>query len=401
MTASHAGEDRVYYPALDGMRFIAIALVYLFHGGIPQVASGIDALAHRAGWQPTPGRAPAWSRGEAIVDNGWIGVQLFFILSGFLITTLLLREEARTGRIDLRAFWMRRILRIWPLYYLIVGLTFFVLPALEGALARESTRELWKWHLLPFLAFGGNWSMAVLGPVQYAAISVLWSVCVEEQFYLFCPLLIAWVRPSRRVGLIVGLMGLGVAARAVTATAVERRAVSPVFFQYSTLTHLDTLLSGVLLALIRERRGSGRGGLASPWIEAPAILAGFALLCRPALARTTVLDATVGYVAIWGIGAAWVALAASGRGILHRVLSYDRFVWLGRISYGLYMFHELAFWLRERLFAAIGWFPNQEKLAPFASLALTIGLASASYYGFERRFLKLKMRWSRVASRPV
>ena len=97
--------ERIYFPELDGLRFIAFMMVYLFHGGVPQ---GIMArlIGSRAAL--------------ALRENGGFGVQLFFILSGYLIATLLLREEARYGRIALRAFWIRRILRIWPLYYLIV-----------------------------------------------------------------------------------------------------------------------------------------------------------------------------------------------------------------------------------------------------------------------------------------
>ena len=111
--------ERIYFPELDGLRFIAFMMVYLFHGGVPQ---GIVARLIGS-------RAAA-----ALRENGGFGVQLFFILSGYLIATLLLREEARYGRIDLRAFWVRRILRIWPLYYLILVIGFGLIPALEGQL---------------------------------------------------------------------------------------------------------------------------------------------------------------------------------------------------------------------------------------------------------------------------
>ena len=127
-------------------------------------------------------------------QNGGYGVQLFFILSGYLITTLLLREEARYGRIALRAFWIRRILRIWPLYYLLILIGFFVLPGLDGQFGTTDYRDLLGMHLLPFLGFVGNWSMALIKPAP-DWISVLWSVCVEEQFYLVVPLFIALVAP--------------------------------------------------------------------------------------------------------------------------------------------------------------------------------------------------------------
>ena len=117
-TAPPEAAQRIYFPELDGLRFIAFMMVYLFHGGISQ---GIVArlVGSRAAW--------------ALRENGRFGVQLFFILSGYLIATLLLREEASYGRISLRAFWIRRILRIWPLYYLIVAHRLFLHPRAPGS----------------------------------------------------------------------------------------------------------------------------------------------------------------------------------------------------------------------------------------------------------------------------
>jgi len=76
-------------------------------------------------------------------------------------------------------------------------------------------------------------------------------------------------------------------------------------------------------------------------------------------------------------------------------------VWLGKISYGLYMYHEIAIWARDRIFSRMPWFPNREELFAIATLTLTIALAAVSYYGYERRFLVKKRAWTRVPSRPV
>ncbi len=170
--------ERVYFPELDGMRFIAFLLVYLFHQGVP--------------W-PVLSRLVGVTLTRRLQENGGYGVQLFFILSGYLITTLLLREEVRYGRIALRAFWIRRILRIWPLYYLIVLIGFFVLPPLEPWFQLRDYLSMLKIHLLPFALFLGNWSMVLVSPIPSDSLSVLWSVCVEEQFYLIVPLFIALV----------------------------------------------------------------------------------------------------------------------------------------------------------------------------------------------------------------
>ncbi len=223
--------ERLYFPELDGLRFVAFLLVFLFHDGIPQ-----PMLAGCIG------RTAA----AALVENGWIGVQLFFILSGYLITTLLLREEVAFETISLRAFWVRRILRIWPLYYLTVAVVFLVLPGLDGLLQTAEGRAPVTRHLPWFLAFLGNWSMIVQGAVSYDAQSILWSVCVEEQFYLLVPLIVAWIAPRGRVPLVLAGMAGAIAARAYFASAFT----NTLAVQFNSLAMADTLLSGVLLALL-------------------------------------------------------------------------------------------------------------------------------------------------------
>ena len=203
-------------------------MVYLFHGGVPQ-----PIVSHLIG-------RPA---AAALRENGGFGVQLFFILSGYLIATLLLREEARFGRISLRSFWIRRILRIWPLYYLILVIGFGLIPAFEGQITTPGYRDMLRIHLIPFLAFLGNWSMALVTPLP-DWLSILWSVCVEEQFYLIVPLLIALVAPQYRLPLVVALIVASIAVRGYCA----HRYGSQLMIVFNTFAQFDTLLSGVLLA---------------------------------------------------------------------------------------------------------------------------------------------------------
>ena len=98
----------------------------------------------------------------------------------------------------------RRILRIWPLYYLIVFIGFFVLPLLEPSFQLTGYLQTILRHIcIPFMGFLGNWSMVLVAPIGHDWLSVLWSVCVEEQFYLIVPLLIVWCLPGRRCLLVV------------------------------------------------------------------------------------------------------------------------------------------------------------------------------------------------------
>jgi peptidoglycan/LPS O-acetylase OafA/YrhL len=374
--------ERIYFPELDGLRFIAFMMVYLFHGGVPQ---GI--LSRLIGSRAA----------MALRENGGFGVQLFFILSGYLIATLLLREEARYGRIDLRAFWVRRILRIWPLYYLIVAIGFGVIPALEGQLKAPTYHNMLRIHLIPFLAFLGNWSMALVTPLP-DWLSILWSVCIEEQFYVIVPLMIALFAPGYRRPLVTVLIAGSIFVRWVCA----HRYASDLMIVFNTFTQFDTLLSGVLLALCMGwERDRPRLIPWLRWLQWPLYVVIGWLFSQHHLGHITPWHRTWDYVWVWLCGLGVVIVAVWGQGWLRAALSYSRLVWLGKISYGLYMYHEIAMWARGRMYNILPWFPNKDELMTIATLALTIALAAASYHYYERRFLELKRAWTRVLSRPV
>lgn len=381
--AAAATDERVYFPQLDGLRFIAFMMVYLFHGGVPQgVASQFI------------GRAAA----AALRENGGYGVQLFFILSGYLIVTLLLREEARWGRIALGAFWVRRILRIWPLYYLIVVLGFFVLPGLDGLWGSPGYARTLRIHLAPFTLFLGNWSMALAGPIAHDWLSVLWSVCVEEQFYLVVPLMIAWVAPRFRAPLVVALMAGSITYRGYCARQYD----SQLMIVYNTFAQFDTLLAGVLLALVlrpgRERPRLSRALAVLQW---PLYAACAWVISRARLGHGDPFHRTWDFVWVWLCGVGIVLVAVEGRGWLAAVLAHPRLVWLGKISYGLYMYHEIALWVRGRLEPFVPWVPNKDAFVSIACLALVIAMAAKSYRHYESGFLERKRAWTRVPSRPV
>jgi peptidoglycan/LPS O-acetylase OafA/YrhL len=396
MARADEPSGRVYFPELDGLRFVAFLLVFGSHGGFPWAGELVSlvTLPLFVVSLPFGSAASEWMAGlghgfgRSLRTNGWVGVQLFFILSGYLIVTLLLREEGRFGRVDVRAFWVRRILRIWPLYYLTVAVTFFLLPALDGRIRTPGHWSMLRVHLPWFLAFLGNWSMIRHGPVGNDAISVLWSVCVEEQFYVLCPLLVILVGRPWRLPVVVLLMAMAVGVRAwLTAGHPDQLEI-----QYNTFAQLDTMLSGVALALILDRWPPGERAARAAGIWCwPLLLATAWLWTRPELAHVTPRRQTWDFVGIWLCGLGLVALPIVRPGRLRRWLAVGWMVWLGRISYGLYMDHEVAFWSVQ----------NTGQIGPFLALGITIGLASASYYGVERPFLRLKKAWTRVPSRPV
>ena len=375
--------ERIYFPELDGLRFIAFMMVYLFHGGVPQ---GIMArlIGSRAAM--------------ALRENGGFGVQLFFILSGYLIATLLLREEARYGRIALRAFWIRRILRIWPLYYLIVVHRLWPDPRARRAIedARLPRHAAHSSHSL-----SGIPGQLVDGPGHPPARLAQHSL-----------------ERLRRRAVLLDRAALDRARRASIPAAAGRRldrrghrralglrqplwvAAHDRFQHVRPVRHAS--LSGVLLALClgwdRDRPRLTRW---LRWLQWPLYAVIGWLMSQPHLGHGTPWHRTWDFVWVWLCGLGVVMVAVWGQGWLRTALSYSRLVWLGKISYGLYMYHEIAMWTRERMESKLPWFPNKDELLTIATLALTIALAAASYYGYERRFLELKRAWTRVPSRPV
>jgi peptidoglycan/LPS O-acetylase OafA/YrhL len=374
---------RVYFPELDGLRFIAFILVYLYHGGIPWALGSWIAGVSVAG---------------ALRDNGWVGVQLFFILSGYLIATLLLRERARYGRIDIRAFWIRRVLRIWPLYYFMVLIAFVVLPEAVKFLAGPDYHGDLSIHLPACLAFLGNWSIILYGPPPPLTQVILWSVCVEEQFYLIVPLLLA--RAGRRA------LKINVAVLMAGAVLVRwycaRSFPGNVAIRFNTFAQLDTVLSGVLLALVLGQEpktyATKRFGT---WLQWPLFGASLWLMASRTLGEGSALVKTWDFVAIWACGVGIVALAVTHRGVFRSLLSFPPLVWLGKISYGLYMYHLIALIVVHYASTQLPPFPNNELLVAIANFALTVSLAAGSFYIVERPFLRWKQAWSRTPSRPI
>lgn len=374
--------QRFYLPALDGVRFLAFLLVFFHH--FP--------------------RAP-WT--AAIASFGSVGVDLFLTLSGFLIASLLLHEIDRTGKVSVSRFYVRRVLRIWPLYYLLLFLAFLVAPVLLGQAGTSAHITLLSQHLLPYATLFGNWSYAMFpgalrdDGVSFGLAGPLWTIALEEQFYLVFPLLVAaWPRATLwtvcRVGLAVVL--LSVATRLYI---VSNGIAFPAIVAF-TLAHLDPFAFGIVGAYIWHRHQETLRRLKLYGLEWVALVALIWLVSRipnsvPSLHSGWKLTAA-------SLGCLLVLYIALRSRWVGAALGCKPIAWLGRISYGLYCFHILAVNLylakvSPTLSAAL---PNglASPLGFAITLLATVGIAALSYYGFERRFLTLKARYEVVASRP-
>ncbi len=360
--ASGAAAKRV--DSLDGLRTIAVALVMAVHAGVPGFALG------------------------------WLGVDIFFVLSGFLITTLLVRERQKHGSINLPKFWARRFLRLMPAYWLYIGALTLAMLLTPGALHPHGgwspggyIGSLWGYYV-NYAPKGGIW--------DYQKLAVhLWSLAVEEQFYLIWPTLLfvllrfrwnilaGWALvagifvyrllvPDGRLESLLPTRGLGIllgCAVALTLAqyplAAVKRQFARTFFRWGWL--IGTVLSVGLLTWALKRG----------WMSETDIQ-------RRYLAVLVVFFA--GTIAMLWYGPV---------DRLARLLAYKPLVYLGQISYGLYLYHMVAhFLVWDVLTGSMEHWPHAPKfiLRLMLFAGLTVGIASASYYLLEKPFLKLKER---------
>lgn len=359
-----------YHPELDVLRFAAFLAVFMHHG-LPRderlyVNSGLSETATQ--WLLTTKEAGAF------------GLDLFFALSSYLITELLLREFAARGTFSVSAFYVRRALRIWPLYFTFLALTIFVIPTLLPADRFGSI------YIVSFALFVGNWVCVAQG-LPYSVANPLWSISVEEQFYIGWPLLLRFFGVNRLKQLAFAMLIVAVLTRIGLALyGVEHPGV-----WCNTIARLDPIALGAILAFVLKGRAPQIG------TALRTVLCLTALAIWWLVARYLSQDGP-GSVATYALsGFASVMLLAAVLRSEARILRVPPFSWLvylGRISYGLYVFHLLALALMAQvMFLPIVRIPLNFELRLGLSFLLTVALAAVSYKLLEQPFLRLKRRF--------
>jgi len=344
-----------------------------------------------------PATHPNWiGRGVAIVVfGGAYSIDLFFMISAFLITQILLREQQATGAVHIRRFYIRRILRIWPLYFTYIAL--LAMLNFSGPHLRTPT----NW-LLMFALLSGNVAYALWGWAPQFLTWQLWSIAVEEQFYLIWPLIVGRSRARGLVIAALAMLSISILARA---GCWFISAPSSIVWT-NTLTRLDTLAAGILIGVWMM----GKRFRASAITRAMLLLAGIATIlvvegtCDHLRSPATGLMLFAGYPAAC-LGCAMILFAFLGINIsmTHRITRAA--IYLGKISYGLYIWHLLALTLTMKALArpipfAGDWIESSTFTA-LCALALTIAMATVSYEFLERPFLRLKSRYALIPSRPT
>ena len=376
--------NRYYRPELDVVRMMAFMLVFLHHA-LPAV----KAVKDSAGGVVAAINAIRMACG--------FGLCLFFTLSAFLICELLLRERDATGTVRPKQFYMRRILRIWPLYYFGIALG-IVFALVFGYQSADVSSIGW------YLVFAGAWVTIFHGWVINPA-GVLWSISVEEQFYLFVPWAIKYLDRKRLAWLCVALIAVSnVWLYRLGATGAKGyMAWTNPFVQF------ESFAGGFLLCLALH----GKAPKLASW-QRTGLLAvsglGWFIACYR-LDMPLGGDANpgswrlIGGYALGAMGSALILLALLG---IERSELPEWAINLGRISYGLYVFHDFALALgsssMEALSSAwpghLAWTTTVLVQFPLC-LALTIGMARISYRYLEKPFLRMKKRYATIDSQPI
>jgi peptidoglycan/LPS O-acetylase OafA/YrhL len=341
-----------YRPALDGIRGIAILGVLAFH------------THHLFGW--------------SLLKGGTAGVDIFFVLSGFLITALLLEEWEHTGAIRLKSFYWRRILRLAPALLVLLTTLYFLSDILFLPAGADDTRR----GIPVAFVYASDIALAFFN-IRLGALQHTWSLAIEEHFYLIWPLLLLGALRlginRNRLVIITLLLAL---ASALHRATLQQFGALPVRTYYGIDTRADALLIGcatgmcVNWGLVRLRN-------IRSWLI-PALI--FIVLCLVATDYASPFMHFGGFTLLASAAALIIAnLVLSPASYLDGILGFGPLVWLGRISYGIYLWHYPVF--KATSFLRLGW-----PIKLCVAMAATLMVSSLSYYLMEKPALKLKKK---------
>ena len=348
-----------YRPELDGLRGISILLVFVHH------------FYHR------------------LLPGGFLGVDIFFVLSGFLITSLLLQEWNREGSISLSNFYIRRALRLMPaLLALALVLGVFALVFLSGNSALKTFQGIWL-----ALSYVSNWLYAFDYASADNPLGITWSLAIEEQFYLLWPLILRFVLRSgiSRRGLLYALT-LSVGAVVLYRSLLLNLGATLKRLYYASDSRADALLIGCLIAILVAQNPFPKNRkfeLSMKLLAAVACI----FLAFMTLSSTwfdLILYQAVLFTIIPLCAAViLVVLIKWPLKTVVRALRFAPLLWIGRVSYGLYLWHWPVRWF------IYGRQPLPTSAAQLlAAVSLSLALTTLSYYFIEKPFLRLKSRFS-------
>lgn len=375
-------KPRVFFPNLDGLRFVCFFMVFLFH-----INKSVTEhyLAHNV-------EVPAFFKIFSLLfKNGNLGVNFFFVLSGFLITFLLIKEKEYTGRIHVGNFYVRRLLRIWPLFYLCVFIGFVIFPHvahLVGLAAQEKARPLF------YILFINNFDVIETGHPNSLILGILWSIAIEEQFYLSWPLLLSFLPIRYFKHATIFIMAGSLVFRFMYRD-------QPDVLYFNTFAVIGDMALGGFFAYLTSYPNKFLTyitNLSRLKIIAIYVIAAGLFLLRRKLFYGGIPFSSVPERLIIAVFFGLIIIEQNfSKNSFYKFSRFKLMSRLGIYTYGLYCLHFIGIYTALAIINAAG--GNQFSLLTnliMAVLALfvTIGLSLLSYHLFEKKFLTLKDRFA-------
>lgn len=372
-------KPKVYFENLDGLRFICFLSVFLFHS----FHSDYDYIKN----------TPIYHLVKiGVFRNGNLGVNFFFVLSGFLITYLLLKEKEYYGKINIISFWKRRVFRIWPLFYFCVFFGFVIFPLLKsyfGQMPNETAN--------PFLyiLFLNNFDFINKGLPDASILGVLWSIAIEEQFYFVWPLLLSLLPARFYPYSFAGIILISLVFRYLT---VDHSTYS----EYHTLSCMGDLAVGGFGAWLsqRERFVLGIKNLNRLWIALLYLVVGLIYFLRDDFLLYT-YPVQIAERSLIAVIFLFVILEQNySDQSFFKMKSFKLFSRLGVITYGLYCLHFIGILIATTVTSRLSWNTHLWQvffLDTSLALFITIFISSLSYRFFELPFLKMNARISYIS----
>lgn len=373
--------DRIYFEHLDVVRFVAAFMIVILHAYVSWV-DWFEQVGFLTGG--THEKLTVLGEfGDTFLRNLGLGVDIFFLISGFLITYILIEEKKRLGKINIKKFMIRRTLRIWPLYFLIIAIAPFLVIWMDNPSPQY----------IPNILFLSNFQLIKTHLWEYP-FGHLWSICIEEHFYLVWPFIIAFVPNKRLMPVFVFTIMFSILFRLYSAVTMED---TWYVFYLNTLSRMDVLAIGAVGAYYYAKKPFHFS--LNRWVRFALI---FSLILGLSLGRvelwTNYFEASFKKFFTIGIFSVLLLDYNFASNFKHILPHKSIFHYLGKISYGIYMYSNIIVLIVIKKFM---WAFDSKNFwfYLFLNISLSIIIPIISYELFEKHILKISKRFRMIKTK--